>query len=156
MNMAILSLILCLTFIAAMIRKNGGVLESISSTAYLVSHKIAFTLTLLIIGGLLLPSMLERSSEGTQFLAFLTVVGLSMVAVTPNYRSENGLQHNIGGIGCCICSQLLVMLNRPLLLLLWLPCVVYLLFLRDRNYTFWTEVSCMAISYVYSIMPAIE
>ena len=48
MNMAILSLILCLTFIAAMIRKNGGVLESISSTAYLVSHKIAFTLTLLI------------------------------------------------------------------------------------------------------------
>jgi len=154
--MAVLSLLLCLTFISVMTWKNGGVLESISSTAYLVSHKIAFTLTLLAIGGLLLPSMLERSSEGTQFLAFLTVVGLSMVAVTPNYRSEDGLQHNIGGVGCCICSQLLVVFNQPFLLLLWLPCLAYLLFFRDRNYTFWTEISCMAITYVYSMCPSFE
>lgn len=154
--MAVLSLILCLIFISVMTWKNGGVLESLSSTAYIVSNKLSFTLILLLIGGLLLPSMLEASSENTQFLAFLTVVGLSMVAVTPNYRSEDGLQHNIGGISCCICSQLLVMLNRPILLLLWLPCLAYLLFFRDRNYTFWTEISCMAITYVYSICPSFE
>lgn len=154
--MAVLSLILCLIFISAMTWKNGGVLESISSTAYIVSNKITFTLILLLIGGLLLPSMLEASSENTQFLAFLTVVGLSTVAVTPNYRSEDGLQHNIGGVGCCICSQLLVAFNHPFLLLMWLPCLAYLLFFRDKNYTFWAEISCMAITYVYSIYPSFE
>ncbi|MBQ9532407.1 MAG: hypothetical protein IJR71_00370 [Prevotella sp.] len=136
--------------------KNGGVLESISSTAYIVGNKIIFTLILLFIGGLLLPTMLDVSSEDTKFLAFLTIVGLSAVAMTPNYRSEDGLQHNIGGIGCCVCSQLLVAFNQPFLLLMWLPCLAYLLFFRDKNYTFWTEITCMAIIYVYSIWPSFE
>ena len=149
--MAVISLLLCLIFVSAMTWKNGGVLESISSTAYIVGNKISFTLILLLIGMLLLPSMLETSSENTQFLAFLTIVGLSMVAVTPNYRSEDGVQHNIGGISCCLCSQLLAAFNRPVLLLIWFPCLAYLLFFRDKNYTFWTEITCMAVTYVYSI-----
>lgn len=149
--LSLLSMVLCLVFLLTMMWKNKGVLESISSTAYIAGHKLLFTLILLFVGGLLFPAMLEKSSEGTQFLAFLMIVGLGIVAITPDYRTTDGLQHNIGGVACCVCSQILIATNQPGLLVLWLPCLVYLLFGRDKNYTFWVEMTCMAIVYSYCL-----
>lgn len=147
--MIVLSFILCCVFLYIMILRQESVLESVSSAAYIVGRKRAYTAILLTIGGLMLPSLLDKCDGWTKAFAVLMVAGLAVVAFTPNYRTKDGLQHNVAGIVCCVCSQLAVALNAPLMLCLWFPCLIYLVLHRDSNYTFWVEVTCLSITYAY-------
>lgn len=147
--MIALSFMFCCLFLYLMVQVNDGILESFSSTAYLVGRKWVFTAALLGIGGLMLPAMLAKCDGWTKVFAVLMIAGLAVVAFTPNYKTKDGLQHNIAGIACCVFSQVAVALNAPMMLFLWFPCLIYLVLHRDRNYTFWVEVTCLTITYAF-------
>ena len=146
----LLSLLIGVCFLSLMIGK-AGVPESISSTAYIVERKVVYTIVLAVTGGLLLPTLIEKARVGTEWLAFLSIAGLLAVAFTPDYKTRDEVQHNIGGFLCGILSQVYVALNDARLLLAWTPFLIYWVLFRDRNYTFWAEVTCMASVYAYCL-----
>lgn len=146
----LLSLLVCVIFLSLMIGM-GGIPESISQTAYITKRKVAYTICVSIAVGLLLPTLLERAHHGTTWLAFLMFIGSLFVAFTPNYKTNDTIQHNIGGFMCGISSQLYIAFNETALLLLWIPYFVYLLLFRDKNYTFWAEITCLAIIYLFCL-----
>lgn len=83
----LISLFVIAVYIAVVIVKSG-IPYSISDTYYRIDRKKWFMFVMLVTGFSLLPVALEVSSESSQFLIFLTVVGLAMVGVSPNFKGE--------------------------------------------------------------------
>ena len=84
---------------AVITHNNGKIPQSISETSYLtLAHKGLFSAIMGVESALLLPTLLDKSAENTQFLGFLSIIGLLMVAASPYYKTENRLMHYLGGI----------------------------------------------------------
>lgn len=129
--------------------------ESISQIVFLLRdrNKWMFAVVMVGIGLLLMPFLLEKASEETEFLAFLSMSGVVGVGVNPLISGRDGKTVAHGGENtlhyvCAalsgICSQLLVALNRPWWLSLWALYVVYTILERkaDKN-MFVAEVICI-------------
>lgn len=116
--------------------------DSISETAYIVDKPEIFTAIMSTEALVVLPALLEHCTENTAFLAFLTVVGLFMVAFTPKYKQENGAVHYVGGILAGVASQALIALNCPTILFTWLAYPILYLVSKE-DYTFWAELICL-------------
>ena len=132
---------------------NVNMPDSISQIVFLLKdrNKWIFAAVMVGIGLLLMPFLLERASEGTKFLAFLSIAGVIGVGVNPLIGSHDGetamhsdTQHYVCAALCGVCSQLLVALNSPWWLTLWTLYVAYTLFERkaDKN-VFMAEVICI-------------
>ena len=75
----------------------------------------------------LLPCALEISTDDSRFWFFLSVVGIAIVGISPNFiKGEKSeiIAHYVGSVILLICSQMWVYFNTPILLFLW---VLYLL-----------------------------
>ena len=83
----LISLFVIAIYIAVVIVKSG-VPYSVSDTYYRIEHKKWFTFVMLATGFSLLPVALEVSSESSQFLIFLTIVGITLVGISPNFKGE--------------------------------------------------------------------
>lgn len=78
--------------------------------------------------------------------------GQWLVAATPMVKDKTDMAykvHMISAYTCAIASQLLTMLNEPLLLLCWVPWVVAFVWQtkdkqRWRQAVFWAEITCFA------------
>lgn len=127
--------------------------NSISQMVFLLKdrNKWIFAAVMVGIGLLLMPFLLERASENTKFLAFLSMAGVIGVGVNPLLSKDEGKTamhgdalHYVCAALCGVCSQLLVALNRPWWLSLWALYVVYTLLERkaDKN-MFVAEVICI-------------
>lgn len=127
--------------------------NSISQMVFLLKdrNKWIFAAVMVGIGLLLMPFLLERASENTEFLAFLSMAGVIGVGVNPLLSKDEGKTamngdalHYVCAALCGVCSQLLVALNRPWWLSLWALYVVYTLLERkaDKN-MFVAEVICI-------------
>ncbi len=84
----LISLFVIAIYIAVVIVKSG-VPYSVSDTYYRIEHKKWFTFVMLATGYSLLPVALEVSSESSQFLIFLTIVGITLVGISPNFKGKN-------------------------------------------------------------------
>lgn len=85
--------------------KSKGIPDSISATAYAIKHKKTFTIVMSAMACLMLPELLMDSTDNTQWLAFCAIVGLIMVGLTPDYRTETqGKTHYIGAFLSAVCS----------------------------------------------------
>ena len=86
----------------------SGIPYSISETYYRINHKKWFTFVMLFTVITLLPSALEYSSDNSQFLIFLSVAGMAIVGLSPNFiygeKSEQ-IAHYIGSGMLLIFSQ---------------------------------------------------
>lgn len=142
---AILSVYLIYTAIKA-----KEIPDSISDTAYVVKYTNTFTIFILLLAALFVPSILEKSAENTQFLAALTGAGLLGVAATPNYKTEGKLAHYGGGILSGVASQLLIYLNNPTPLYSWVLFPILAL-LSKENSVFWAEIICIYNMLLYII-----
>lgn len=116
--------------------------DSISETAYVVDKPEVFTGVMFTEACLLVFPLLEHSSENTQWLAFLTIAGLIIVALTPKYKTEGNIAHYIGGMLAGIASQALIALNEPTILYTWAAFPVLYLISKE-DYTYWSELICL-------------
>ena len=159
----LISLFVIAIYIAVVIVKSG-IPYSISDTYYRIDHKKWFTFVMILTGVSLLPVALEVSSESSQFLIFLTVVGLAMVGVSPNFKGEKSERntHYAGAIMLLVFSQIWVWLNFKWILLLWLVYVGYIAYslikkkssssfyndLVSLKPVFWAEMALIVSTYI--------
>lgn len=153
-SLVIIALIVMVSYTVAMSMVTKGIPESISSTVYLLGRKFAwvFTIVMWSVVFLIVPKLMEISSDGTRFLAFFSVAGILGIGASPLVAREKNTFHYVCAAVSGIASQLLVALNHPLLLLLWFPYIGYTLLAKDggRNF-FWVEVSCMLTVFAYCL-----
>lgn len=141
---------------------NVNMPDSISQIVFLLKdrNKWIFAAVMVGVGLLLMPFLLERASEGTKFLAFLSIAGVIGVGVNPLIGSHDGetamhsdTPHYVCAALCGVCSQLLVALNSPWWLTLWTLYVAYTLFERkaDKN-VFMAEVICILTTLLFCFL----
>lgn len=84
-----------------------GIPNYISEGFYANKCKWAFSVTMVLVSGLLLPAMLESGNEDFNFLAFLSVACIFFLAGEPHFKSSwEGKIHNYAAITAGILSQL--------------------------------------------------
>jgi hypothetical protein len=160
MNVLIAILILSV-YTLAMIKIIGGIPPSLSESVFWLKKKDRFiwTLVLFLVCFLCVPTLLDKSLEGTQFLAFLAIAGLAFVGAAPLvWADEDEMQfqvHQWGAIVCAACSQILLALNMPLLLLCWLPFIIAGFVIKWKKWKtmiFWGEMVCFFSTFAYCLI----
>lgn len=157
----ILSLSTIATYVGIMVKKKG-IPYSISATYYKLKNKYWFGLTMIASAAFLMPAILEKTPEIYQWTAWLSLVGMFMVGVSPNFKdkSEETL-HIVGATMSLVFSQLWVFLMSPCWLLLWVLYLVYTIFMLKKNWTgnfkgsfidtkpmFWVEITALAATFI--------
>ena len=153
-TLVVISMIAITAYVVVMVIKEKEIPESISSTVFRLEKRWVwvFTAVMWIVGFLLMPALMEKVSESTQFIAFFMVAGILFVGASPLVAKEKNTIHYVCAAVSGIASQVLVALNQPLFLLMWFLYIGYTLLAKDgsRNF-FWVEVSCMLIVFVYCL-----
>ena len=115
----------------------SGIPYSISETYYRINYKKGFTFVMLFTAITLLPLALEYSSDNSQFLIFLSVAGMAIVGLSPNFiygeKSEQ-IAHYIGSGMLLIFSQCWVGYNLPWVLTCWIVYIMWIIFNYNKSY----------------------
>lgn len=163
-TLIILSILIIAGYTAAVCIKGRGVPYSISATFYALEHKWWFRFTMWLTPMLLMPAILEISRPGTEFLAFLALVGMIMVGSAPDY-ARDPFQHKVhvsGAVMCIVFSQAWVGFNCWWVLLpVWTAYLAYTIIAIYRQKEgvfvykfyqtkpmFWVEVAALPVTYI--------
>lgn len=127
-----------------------GIPKSISETYYLLGKQgWLFQVALWGTAFTAVPMLIERSSEDTQFLAFLACAGLAFVAAAPLFKRKlDGKVHYISAAMCCGGLVLWQVFNAcwvvPLI------CFVAIIppMLFDGKRMWWLEIATIVSAYV--------
>lgn len=153
-SLVVIAITVIALYVGAMIYTGRQIPESISQTVFVLPRKgqWLFTVVMWVVGFLLMPVLMEKVSEQTQFIAFLMVSGILFVGASPLVLKEKNTIHYVFAAVAGIASQLLVALNKPLLLLLWFLYIGYTLLAKDGSKNlFWVEVSCMLTVFAFCL-----
>ena len=103
------------------------------------------------------PVLIAVSKPTTQFLAFLSCVGLLFVGGCPLVKNKTDTTYKIhmaGAVTCAIAANLLIMFNRWWLMFLWIPWIACFVWVtKDRRWTtqtFWAEMTCFYSTFAYA------
>ena len=108
--------VLTIGLYTAMVTIRSGIPCSISETYYRIENKKWFTFVMLFSAFTLLPCALEISTDDSRFWFFLSVVGIAIVGISPNFiKGEKSeiIAHYIGSGMLLIFSQCWVGCNLP-------------------------------------------
>lgn len=134
-TLILISLLTIATY-TAIVTIKSGIPYSISETYYRLNNKKWFTFVMLFTAITLLPAALDNSSENSQFLIFLSVAGMGVVGLSPNFihgeKSEQ-IAHYIGSGMLLIFSQCWVGCNLPWVLTLWIVYVMWIIFNYNKS-----------------------
>ena len=127
-----------------------GIPQSISDTYYLLDKQgWLFQLALAATAFCVVPSLIDASSENTQFLAFLACAGLAFVSTAPLFKMElEGKVHFTSAYICCGCLVLWQVFNTSWLIPLVCFALVAIPLLKDRKYMWWIEIATILSAYV--------
>ena len=161
MIQVLLSFLIIAIYTAVMIQREKEVPYSISATYYSLKNKFWFGTCMIGASLLLLPSALDVSTEDSQFLVFLSVVGMAVLGVSPNFKTEQKTPHVIGACMSLIFSQIWVGCNAWYWLLLWAVFIVYVIVSMKKNWKgnfivsfinrkpmFWVEIVSLLTVYL--------
>ena len=140
----LLPIIIALIGVGYAIYRTKEIPESVSTIAYIMPHW-AFSVWIALTGLSTLPFVLESLPSGWQWVGFLSIVGLLIVASSSYYKTEEKTLHWIGGILCAVCALIVVAIARPWLLLLWIPFFLVLMKWPNDQWFFWCEVMVFAL-----------
>ena len=157
--MILISLFIILTYIITYVIK-FGIPRSLSATYY--DTKEWFSICLFLSSALMLPSVLDNTEESYKFLPFLVFVGFFFVSASPDYQESHLVDrvHMTNAYLAFICSQLWVYLINPLLLLVWIPIILYIIYyiirhkkncFKHTNIIFWSELVMLVTIYYITI-----
>ncbi|WP_348724582.1 glycosyl transferase [Parabacteroides goldsteinii] len=167
MCLVIIALVVFLTYLVGIISM-FGIPASISDTYYLLEKKRKglgwlFTAMCWLVGGLLLPALLDITPESFQFTAFLSCAGLIFVGTAPQFKLQlTGIVHYSSAGVCVMFSQLWTALSRWwVLLLVWLSYIactaiavkrqkegVFWYRFRKTKPMFWIEIASFAATFL--------
>ena len=127
-----------------------GIPRSISDTYYLLGrYGWLFQLALAATALTAVPMLIDRSSEGTQFLAFLACSGLLFVSAAPLFKLElEGKVHYTSAVVCCAGLVLWQGFNTSWVVPLICFGLVLIPMLMDRKFTWWLEIATIVSTYV--------
>ena len=86
--LVLLSFILIAGYVYAMIKKGRNPLFNQCHLLCTDTQILVRSVCMIGSGVLLLPAALESSTENSQFLVFLSVVGMVVLGVSPNFKSD--------------------------------------------------------------------
>lgn len=158
----ILSLLTITSYTTAVCIKGHGVPSSISATFYALDHKLWFGATMWLTAGLLMPTILEISTENSEWAAFLACAGMMLVGLAPNFKEEfEGKIHTTGATMCLLFSQVWVALTCPWCLTAWIVYVIYTVVMMARHVSdralgdflrtkpmFWVGATALVVTYM--------
>lgn len=161
MILVLLSFLIIAIYTGVMIQREKEIPYSISATYYSLRNKFWFGTCMISASLLLLPSALDVSTEDSQFLVFLLVVGMAVLGVSPNFKTEQKTPHVIGACMSLIFSQIWVGCNAWYWLLLWAVFIVYVIVSMKKNWNgnfivsfinrkpmFWVEIVSLLTVYL--------
>lgn len=136
-SLILISLLTIATY-TAIISINSGIPYSISETYYRINHKKWFTFVMLFTAITLLPVALENSSDNSQFLIFLSVAGMGIIGLSPNFihgeKSER-IAHYVGSGMLLLFSQCWVWCNLSWALTWWVVYIMWIVFNYNKSST---------------------
>lgn len=144
-----LSAIIFYSYVIAVVIKNKAIPIHLSQSFFILEHKFLFSICLLLIAFLALPPLLEITPISYQFLSFISCVSLGFIALTPNYLDKyNGIIHKVAACIAVICSQILILLINPFLMISWFFYIFICLIISrikeitisQMNPLFWGEI----------------
>lgn len=134
MILTVLSFLLIASYTVGVCVSTHGIPNSISESYYKIKHKFWFAVATIGTASMLMPSILERTPESYQFLAFLMCAGLCFVGVAPNFKT--GLDrpvHIVATSIAALCSQVWVVLAQPWIMVLWIVYVMWIVFNFNKS-----------------------
>ena len=155
--------VLLTAYTVAMCVANRQIPSSLSSTVFFLPAKGAWLWTAVIAAVVFaLAPVLIGTAERCQFLAFLACAGLLFVAGCPLVPDKGDMAYRVhcaSAILCAVSAMALVVCNKAVLLMLWIPwAVVFVWKIKDRKTwttkTFWAEMECFFITFVYAYLAA--
>lgn len=153
-TLVIIALVIIALYTGVMIYKAREIPESISATVFYLSpmNKWVFTIVMWVVAFCLMPVLLDVSKDSTRFLAFFAMAGILGVGASPLVLKERNGFHYVCAVLSGVSSQLLVALNKPTCLFVYLLYAAYIVFAKDetRNF-FFLEVSCMLTVFAYCL-----
>lgn len=163
----IIAILILLTYTITLIKIGGQVPPSLSASVFNLptNKRWIWTVVLFAVCFLCVPTYIEKTSENTQFLAFLAIAGLAFVGAAPLVKfSDDEMQfrvHEIGAIICAVCSQLVLVFNNVWLLLAWIVYIgLFVWYTKDagcnfnnwRTKIFWAEMICFINTFTYCLI----
>lgn len=159
---AIISALTLAIYTVVMTKKMGRLPYSISETFFTLTHKKWFGFCMIITGFTFMLSALDATPENWQFLAFLSFIGMLMIALAPNFtEKKEAVIHYIGTAVVLICTQAWVYVTHPWILILWLLPLVYIGRYIKRygiediinvKPVFWLEITAFIVIYINLFM----
>lgn len=145
----IASMVVIFGYLAFVVAK-FGIPKSISDTYYLLGKMgWLFKVTLFSVAFLVVPTLIERSSDNTQFLAFLACAGLAFVAAAPLFKMElEGKVHFTSAYICCGSLALWQVFNTSWLVPVVCLALVAIPMVKDKKYMWWLEIATIVSAYV--------
>lgn len=152
MSTLLVASILVLMIYLSYVVERFGIPNSISDTYYLLGGKVkglVFQGVLTLTAFLMIPVLLSRSSESTEFLAFFACAGLLFVAAAPCFKdSSERIIHFVSAFVCCGSLLLWQIFNAS-----WitsLVCVGLSAYpaIKDKKYLWWFEIATVMSTYV--------
>lgn len=147
----ILAIIIFVCYLVMVSLKKRTIPDSISETSYLTEKPYLFTAFMWALALLVLSSLLGKAEGISRFYSVVMCFGLVGVGCTPLYRTEGRLMHYACAILSGIMSQCIIFNSCDILLLEWIPYILYFIFRRDDNWLFWMQVSCMVTISTYCL-----
>lgn len=123
--------------------------NSISQIVYSLSEKWkwTFTIVMFIVGFMIVPQLIEVIQNPLyKFLGFFTVLGILGVGADPLVKGEHNIVHYLSAIIMGISSQIIVYMNIPQLLYLWIPYILYTLYESNADKNMFLAEIVMLIS----------
>lgn len=159
--LVILSMLVISAYTTAVCIKCKDVPNSISATFYAIEHKLWFGATMWLTAGLLMPAILEISTENSQWSAFLACAGMMLVGAAPNFNEQFECKiHTVGATMCLLFSQVWVAFNDPWFLMVWLGYIIPTTYYVIKDYQgsvkdaymgtkpmFWLEIFALINTY---------
>ena len=157
----IIAIVILAAYTLSMIKDEGCIPSSLSATVFSMEKKDRWIWCIVIwsVVFICLPTYIGKTGENTRFLAFFAMAGLLFVGGAPLVlKSEDRMQYWVhcgAAVVCAVCSQLVLVLNQPWLLLAWVPFVVAGFIIgwkRWRTMTFWAEMVCFANTFTFCLL----
>ena len=162
MTTTLIAIALLAAYIVTLCVVNKEIPSSLSASVFYLPKTGQWLWTAVIVAVVFLvaPTLISKTSESTQFLAFIACAGLLFVGGAPLVKDKSDMAYHVhmgGAIACAVASQILLAFNAPWLLLLWAFWIGDAIYTRAhhnqwRTAVFWAEMTCFCDIFIFCII----
>ncbi len=162
----VLAIIIFLVYTIALCVKGGGIPSSLSASVFTLplNRRWIWTIVLYAVCFLCIPTIIDKTSENTQFLAFIAIASLAFVGAAPLVKDTQDIAykvHCLAAVICALCSQFTITFNCFWLLFIWVAYLgIFVYHVKSvckswntwNTKVFWAEMICFANTFIYCLI----